>query len=140
MSTPLSDPFSDNGAIARTYGLDRELGHCVEFTPENQARVRGYYPGFEWVAYRYSEQLELARQTRNALLAVQAELFRLHFQAWGKKTSFVFGNTKLRSLGFSHHEKIRALKVLEAAGWISVQWRKGRSPLVTIVKGFRLGR
>ena len=92
------------------------------------------------MAFQYKEQLELARQTRNVLMAVMAELHRQWFKAWDKKAAVVLGNITLQSLGFDHHNKIRALKALEAAGWISVRWRKCQSPLVTILKGFRHGR
>jgi len=40
---------------------------------------------YKWTRYEYQEQLELAKLTRNALLAVLAELHRLHFLAWDKK-------------------------------------------------------
>jgi hypothetical protein len=91
---------------------------------------------YKWTQYEYQEQLKLAKLTRNALLVVLAELHRLYFQAWNKKVPIKFGSSTLRSLGFSHHEKIRALKALERAGWITVQWHKHKSPLVTIMRGF----
>ena len=119
---------------------DENLGKHVEATEENIARLTRNYSGrFEWIAFRYKDQLELARQTRNALLAVQAELFRLHFQNWNKGKSIEVGTSTLRELGFSHHDKIRALKALESAGWIAVEWRKRKSPLVILIKGFRTG-
>ena len=90
---------------------------------------------YKWTRYDYREQLELAKLTRNALLAVLAELHRLHFLAWNKKAPIVFSSSSLRSFGFSHHDKIRALHSLEKAGWITVQWHKRKSPLVTIVRG-----
>jgi hypothetical protein len=93
----------------------------------------------KWVICDYQKQLELAKQTRNALLAVQAELHRLYFDAWDKKAPIVFGSGVLRSLGFNHHDKIRALRALEKAGWITVQWHKRKSPQVTIIGGLTLG-
>jgi hypothetical protein len=83
--------------------------------------------------------LELAKQTRSALLAVLAELHRLHFQAWNRKDPVRFGNSMLQSLGFSHHEKIRALEALEKAGWITVKWHKRKAPQVTIKRGLSHG-
>jgi hypothetical protein len=94
---------------------------------------------YKWVQYNYQEQMKLAKLARNALLAVQAELHRLHFQAWDKKAPIEFGNATLQSLGFSHHDKIRALQILEKAGWITVQWHKRRSPRITITKGLGHG-
>jgi hypothetical protein len=94
---------------------------------------------YKWTRYEYQEQLELAKLTRNALLAVLAELHRLHFLAWDKKAPIGFGTSILRSLGFNAHDKIRSLQALEKAGWITVQWYKRKSPDVTIVRGLPLG-
>jgi hypothetical protein len=94
---------------------------------------------YKWTQYDYQRQLELAKLARDVLLAVLAELHRLHFQAWDKKTPIRFGNSVLRSLGFDHHAKIRALQILEKAGWITVQWDKRKSPLITIKQGLLHG-
>jgi hypothetical protein len=104
--------------------------------PKHQSEGKHLSDEKYWVGYNYLDLLELAKQTRNALLAVLAELHRLHFLAWDKKAPIVFSNSTLRSLGFSHHDKIRALQSLETTGWITVQWHKHKSPLVTIVRGF----
>jgi hypothetical protein len=93
---------------------------------------------YKWTRYDYQEQLKLAKLTRNALLAVLAELHRLHFRAWDKKAPIVFSNSALRSLGFSHHDKIRTLQSLEKAGWITVRWHRCKSPRITIVRGLSL--
>jgi hypothetical protein len=94
---------------------------------------------YKWTRYEYQEQLKLAKLTRNALLAVLAELHRLHFLAWDKKAPIKFGSSVLRSLGFSHHEKIRSLQALERAGWITVRWHKRKSALIAIVRGLPHG-
>jgi hypothetical protein len=94
---------------------------------------------YKWTSYDYREQLELAKLTRIALLAVLAELHRLHFEAWDKKAPIKLNNSILRSLGFNHHDKIRSLQALERAGWITVQWHRRESPLVTIVRGLSHG-
>jgi hypothetical protein len=92
----------------------------------------------KWTIYDYQRQLELANETRNALLATLAELYRLYFEAWDKKASIEFGSSALRSLGFSHHDKIRSLRALEKAGWIVVQWRNRKSPQIKIIRGLVL--
>jgi hypothetical protein len=94
---------------------------------------------YKWTRYEYQEQLELAKLTRDALLAVLAELHRLHFLAWNKKAPIKFGNSVLRFLGFNHHDKIRALQALEKAGWITVQWHRRKCPQITIVRGLPYG-
>jgi len=92
-----------------------------------------------WISFNYRKQLELARLSHCPLLAVQAELFRLHFRAWDKKAPVVLGNQMLHELGFDHHAKNRALRILEAAGWVRVEWRDKEAPRVVLLTGFRFG-
>jgi hypothetical protein len=94
--------------------------------------------GRAFVQYNYKAQLELAKSSRNALLAVQAELYYLHFKCWDKTAPIALGNAVFRALGFCNKDKTRALKELENAKWIYVQWRERKSPLVTLLKGFKL--
>jgi hypothetical protein len=90
-----------------------------------------------FVQFDYLAQLELARVSKNALLAVMAELYRIHYENRGVKKPFPFGMTKaLRELKITRPRKIKALEALAAAGWIYVEWADGKAPLVTILKGF----
>jgi hypothetical protein len=109
----------------------------AEMQMKASSKVAARQESYKWAAYNYRELLELAKQTRNILLAVLAELHRLHFQAWKKKEPIEFGNSVIEPLGFNRHDKIRALRVLEKAGWISVQWHRRKLPKVTILKGIR---
>jgi hypothetical protein len=92
-----------------------------------------------WVAFRYEKIMGLAHKTRNPLLAVLAELHWLYFRAWDKEKPIELNNCTLRKLGFTHHNKKRILKILEEDGWISIEWRTRKSPLVTIISGFHHG-
>jgi hypothetical protein len=89
----------------------------------------------QWVAFDYKEQMELAKTTRNVLLAVLAELSWLYFKAWDRKKPIVFN---ISALGFSRRIVRKAIRDLEAVGWISVERRKNKAPRVTILKGFHL--
>jgi hypothetical protein len=92
-----------------------------------------------FVQYPFDGQMALAKQTRNCLIAVQAELHRLYFQKWDKTEAIELGNCVLRSLGFDNKQKKRALEALETAKHIKVQWRGNQSPLITLTDtGFRL--
>ena len=92
-----------------------------------------------FVQYPYDAQMSLAKQTRNCLIAVQAELHRLHFQNWHKNQPIELGNSVFRSLGFDNKQKKRALEALETAKHIKVQWRGNQSPLIFLTDtGFRL--
>ena len=88
-----------------------ETGEKVPMVvPKIQFPGRQSSETYEWTRYDYQEQLELAKQTRIALLAVLAELHRLHFAARDKKAPIEFSSVTLRSLGFSTHDKIRSLR------------------------------
>jgi hypothetical protein len=92
-----------------------------------------------FVQYPYDAQMNLAKEARNCLIAVQAELYRLYFQNWDKTQPIELGNSVFRSLGFDNKQKKRALEALETAKHIKVQWRGNRSPLIVLTDtGFRL--
>jgi hypothetical protein len=92
-----------------------------------------------FVQFFYAKQLELANRTRNCLMAVQAEIFHLYFKQWKKTEPIELGNKVLQSLGFDNKQKKKALEDLESAGWIEIEWRKNRSPLITLLApGFKL--
>lgn len=74
----------------------------------------------------------LAGQVRSfAALAVMVELgyqvFKTH------KREVVLSNTMLRSVGISRKAKIHALRQLEAAGVVAVDWEARKSPRVTVL-------
>jgi hypothetical protein len=94
-------------------------------------------PTHSFAQFHYETLLTLAGSTRNALLAVIAILHHRQFKSWAKAEPITLGNRRLRALGFHHSDKIRALRELENAGWITVQWCERKSPKVSIVKGFR---
>jgi hypothetical protein len=79
----------------------------------------------------YGPSLEIASHARNALLAVVAII-----RSRNKGEPFVFGNVTMKELGFRREDKIKALKELESTGFVKVEWRNRRSPLVTVLKKF----
>ena len=84
-----------------------------------------------WDKSYYGPSLEIASHTRNALLAVVAIIRNLN-----KGKPFTLGNATMEEWGFRSRDKIRALKELEATGFVKVEWRKKKSPLVTVLKDF----
>ena len=63
--------------------------------------------------------------------AVLMELARQEYEA--RKSSVPLGNATLLAAGVSPDAKVRALRHLEAAGLVVVDWRGGRkTPLVTL--------
>ena len=84
-----------------------------------------------WDKSYYSPSLEIASHTRNALLAVMVIIRNRN-----KGKPFALGNVTMRECGFRSRDKIRALKELEATGFVKVEWRTKKSPLVTVLKEF----
>jgi hypothetical protein len=119
--------------IPTTFKWDRNLKTHVEVPLEEAAAFGKNGRRFLWVGFHYKELMTLASIARNPLLAVLAELYRLHFRAWDKREPIVFNCS---SLGLSRWSVMRALKVLERQGWISIQLSKGHSARVKIIKGF----
>jgi hypothetical protein len=85
----------------------------------------------EFIILYYTDLRNLAYVSRNPLLAVLAELHHLRFKAIDKTKPVALSNVALEALGFHRSDKVRSLKILEAAGMVTVQWRNGKSPLVT---------
>jgi hypothetical protein len=57
----------------------------------------------------------------------------IHHRVWADKSDTVtVANRTLESWGVGKREKRKALKLLEEAGLVSVEWRTRRSPLVTL--------
>ena len=71
-----------------------------------------------WDKAYYGPSLEIASRARNALLAVVAIIRNRN-----KGGPFVFGNVTMKELGFRREDKIKALKELEATGFVKVEWR-----------------
>jgi hypothetical protein len=88
-----------------------------------------------WCKFDYVQMLKLAESSRNPLILVLAELSRLKFESWEKDSTVLvtLNNTTFKKLGFHRTDKIRALKELEKAGLVSVDWRNRKSPQVRLL-------
>jgi hypothetical protein len=61
-------------------------------------------------------------------------LLRLLYLAWWhRRKTVVLANKELAEWGVSRKQKLKALRKLEQAGTIAVEWRKRKSPRVTIL-------
>jgi hypothetical protein len=90
----------------------------------------GFFKGF------FNDQLRLAKSCKCAPIAVQAVLQYLRYKKRpaDKGKPIEFNNIIMNALGYSHQAKLAALRKLEAAGIVRVEWRERKSPLVTIVR------
>ena len=80
----------------------------------------------------YAQTMRAAGKVKSsAALAVAVELAYQVFKT--HKPEVALSNSMLRSVGVSHWAKIRALRQLEAAGMVSVDWRARKTPLVTVL-------
>jgi hypothetical protein len=107
---------------------DKEVGKFVPVEPAQRFRTS---KANWWDKSYYGPSLEIPSHTRNALLAVIAIIRNLN-----KGKPFALGNVTMGECGFRSRDKIRALKELEATGFVKVEWRKKKSPLVTVLKHF----
>ena len=107
---------------------DKEAGEFVPVEPAQRVRTS---KANWWDKAYYGPSLEIASHTRNALVAVMAIIRNLN-----KGKAFALGNATMEEWGFRSRDKIRALKELEATGFVKVEWRKKKSPLVTVLKDF----
>jgi len=107
---------------------DREEGKFVPVEPGQRVRTS---KANWWDKAYYGPSLEIASHARNALLAVIVII-----RSRNKGQPFVFGNVTMKQLGFRREDKIRALKELEATGYVKVEWRNRKSPLVTVLQDF----
>lgn len=72
-----------------------------------------------------------AKATRTPKALVWVELLRVVWKT--KSTTFSFPSGRLEKMGVSRHTKRRALRELAAAGLITIEWRNGKNPIVTVV-------
>jgi hypothetical protein len=75
---------------------------------------------------------EAAKATRAPKLLVLVELLHRSWKAKG--LTFPFPNGKLDKAGVSRFVKRRFLLDLETAGLITVEWRHGKTPRVTLTR------
>lgn len=74
---------------------------------------------------------EAAKATKTPKARAWIELL---YRSWkAKSLTFPLPNGRLEKVGVSREIKRRALRDLEAAGLITIEWRRNKTPLVTIV-------
>ncbi len=132
---PNDDPFAPENITLTAEQIDAWRAGQIGLEKNGKEIGRTTSSQHIWCAFKYQQQLKLAQETRCAVIAVQAELYRLWFKAYERRAKpIALGNQVFKSLGFSHHDKKRALEILEAIGSIKVEWRGRQTPLVTIFK------
>ena len=85
-----------------------------------------------WSKAYYYAGLEIAKANRDRFLAVMTIVRQRN--NWYRGEAFLFGNVTMSRLGFHHKDKIRALKKLETWGFVRVEWRPQKSPMVTVIR------
>jgi hypothetical protein len=102
----------------------QRLAELHAAAPTKRKRVRSYV----------RIPLELAGQAAAATGGKRMLVWMLIlYRSWQRQNpTVVLPNTMLRKYGISREVKRRALKQLEAAGLIKVQWRSAKNPIVTL--------
>ncbi len=128
----MNDPFD----LAKLKLTPEQIAKLAPFQEQPKSKPRlprsRRQAGTRFIQLPYERTLAAAAQLKNAPMAVLIEIGYLAFKAHGKPVPLA--NKALRTLGVGHHEaKMRALRRLEKAGFVTVVWRgKGRSPLVSL--------
>jgi hypothetical protein len=117
---------------------------ALRLAPELAAQI-GKRSSGKWSS-RQSDRTEPFLQIPHKAIVAGSEVLRgtkqflvwlyLFHRVWADKCSTVaLANQTLSKWGVGRREKYKALRQLETAGLISVEWRKRRSPLVTLLPG-----
>jgi hypothetical protein len=86
---------------------------------------------YEQVQWWWSERVVNIRGASAKTMFVGIWLFRLKWKH--RSLTFPVPNGQLAARGISRFAKNRALRQLEAAGLIVVEWRRKKTPIVTLV-------
>jgi hypothetical protein len=137
-TTDIFDPenltLNSNILAVRLAKAKRRTNEQVEKQQKELAKKleseMGFFKSF------FNDQLRLAKYCKCAPIAVQAVLQYLRYKKrpTDKGKPIEFNNIIMNALGYSHQAKLAALRKLEAAGIVRVEWRERKSPLVTFVR------
>jgi hypothetical protein len=127
----------DNGFDARELALTRELkeeilaAQAARTATEGSRKLKRRSQRAEFVMLPYAQTMRAVGKVKSsAALAVMVELAYQVFKT--HKSEVVLSNAMMRSVGISRHAKLRALRELEAAGVVVVDWKVRKSPRVTV--------
>jgi hypothetical protein len=108
----------------------RQVRSAAGVTPGSRAKAKPRRRDrFVMVPLWWAEQAAKATRTPRALVWV----WLLHLAWKTKGSTFPLPNAKLGTQGISPKVKRQTLRGLEAAGLIRVDWRAGKTPIVTLL-------
>jgi len=118
--------------IAEIHGLQEAGSKLERFKSHAKLQPKRVSSRSEaFVQLPYEKGLEVAG-FGDASMAVLIELAHLAFKT--HQSQVLLANAALQAVGVSPDAKVRALRRLEGAGMVGVDWRgPGRSPLVTLL-------
>jgi hypothetical protein len=125
------DPFD----LAKLKLTAEQITELAPFQKKSKSKPRlprsRRQAGTTFIKLPYERALAAAGRLGNAPMAVLIEIGYLAFKAHGKLVPLA--NKALRAAGVTRWAKLRALRQLEAAGFVTVVWRAGgKSPLVSL--------
>jgi hypothetical protein len=125
------DPFSLENL---KYDWESERGEERSGEPSERRVELSRSKAQWWDKAYYDACLEIAKLARSPILAVVTVIRNRWKRSKGQP--FSFGNVTMSGMGFDDMAKARALKQLEVAGFIKVERRLKKSPLITVLKMF----
>jgi hypothetical protein len=129
MAKPSVDPFDP-----ANLQLPEEIVSRLEKTRKSmldngEVRIRRQSRGFTFYRFSAKELESIAITIKSPVLITLCVLYR--FRVKTGRNQVILTSKILRNFGLSRHQKFRALKLLEKAGYISVEWAKGKNPQIT---------
>jgi hypothetical protein len=128
----------NNGFDAKKVALTRQLqeeifaAQAARAAAEAPRKLKRRARRVEFVMLPYAQTMRVAGRVKSfAALAVMVELAYQVFK--NHKSEVVLSNAMLRSVGISRKTKLLALRQLEAAGAVKVDWEARKSPRVTVL-------
>jgi hypothetical protein len=124
----------DAKELALTQELKEEIfaAQAARTATETSRKLGRRAQRVEFVMLPYAQTMSVAGKVKtSAALAVMVELAYQVFKT--HKPEVVLSNSILRTIGISRKAKLRALRQLETAGIVAVDWRGQKSPLVTVL-------
>jgi hypothetical protein len=124
----------DAKELALTRELTEEIftAQAARVAAKSSRKLKRRSQRVEFVMLPYAPTMRAAGKVNSsAALAVMVELAYQVFKT--HKPEVVLSNSMLRSVGISYKAKLCALRQLEAAGMVTVNWEGRKSPLVKVL-------
>jgi hypothetical protein len=129
MAKPI-DPFDPVNLQLPEDIVSQLKGRRKSMLSDGELRCRVQSKEFRFYQFPAKMLERLAITTKSPALILLCVLYRLHVRSG--RNPVILTTKILQSFGISRHQKVRALKFLEKADCIAVNWRPRKNPEITL--------